>query len=299
MQGDYVFDSAVSLPYSTGWFAIQLEGVPMQQINLYEFYQLGANLDPATRLRADKPRREHFFVLFFLRIWLERIIEDTVIPLTICKPAARKVLRTIKTLIPLPSTADLERDLTEHDLYLITQGTREFATIFAAEVQNLATYFVSKKGIYDTNALIQRADELFSEPIRQHLSEGVKLDVKEVGKCLAFDLSTAAGFHIARAVEGVLLDYLRVLCPKETETLKESQRNLGYYIKLAREQKGDDKVCNSLDQFRDLHRNPLIHPETVLSMDEALTLLGIAQSAMVSMVMDIEKRNPVPSIAPG
>ncbi len=50
MQGDYVFDSALSLPYSTGWFAIQLEGVPMQQINLYEFYQLGANLDPATRL---------------------------------------------------------------------------------------------------------------------------------------------------------------------------------------------------------------------------------------------------------
>jgi hypothetical protein len=159
----------------------------------------------------------------------------------------------------------------------------------------MATYFVSKKAIYDTNDLILRADELFSEPIRQRLSDQVKHDVRETGKCLAFDLATAAGFHITRALEGVVLDYLQILCPKEIASLKDSQRNLGNYIKMASDHEGDLKVCNSLDQFRDLHRNPLIHPETVLSVDEALTLLGIAQSAIVAIVMDIQKRNPIPS----
>jgi hypothetical protein len=262
----------------------------MKQINVFDFYQLGANLDNAVRLTAGKPLKEYTLDLFFLKLWMDRIVADRTIPLQICKPQAKSVLTAIDELIPYPATSDGERIVNDSDLYMIIQGTKDFAVIFSAEVQNLATYFVSKKAIYDTNDLIQRADEMFSEEIRASLSDQVKQDLKEMGKCLAFDLATAAGFHITRAVEGVVLDYLKVLCPSEVATMKDSSRNLGAFIKLAREHGGDDKVCASLDQFRDLHRNPLIHPESVLTIDEALTLLGIAQSAIVAIVTDIHRR---------
>jgi hypothetical protein len=54
--------------------------------------------------------------------------------------------------------------------------------------------------------------------------------------------------------------------------------------------KADLKVVAALDQIRDLHRNPNIHPEEVLTLDEALALLGIAQSAILGMVRDVRKR---------
>ena len=184
---------------------------------------------------------------------------------------------------------DWDRNVEIFDIYEVIEGAKEFETIFAAEVQNMATYFVSKKGIYDTNDLIGRADELFTSDVRKILSDQSRRDICEAGRCLAFDLATAAGFHIARAVEGTLVDYLKLLCPQEFEQLKESSRNLGAYIKMAREHGGNDKVCGALDQFRDLHRNPLIHPESVLSIDEAVTLLGIAQSAIVAIVLDTVK----------
>ena len=78
--------------------------------------------------------------------------------------------------------------------------------MFSTEVQIIVTYFVSKKAIYDTNDLIAREDEIFADNVCQHVSEQSKHDMREAGKCLAFDLATAAGFHIARAVEGTLVD---------------------------------------------------------------------------------------------
>ena len=185
--------------------------------------------------------------------------------------------------------------MTHFELFQIIEGAKEFETVFSAEVQNMATYFVSKKGIYDTNDLISHAEDMFPSGVKECISEQAQTDIRESGKCLAFDLATASGFHVARAVEGVLLDYLTLLCPSVVANLKENQRNLGSYIKLARENKGDDKVCNSLDQFRDLHRNPLIHPEAVLTIDDAVALLGIAQSAIISLALQIAKLKGQPA----
>ena len=130
------------------------------------------------------------------------------------------------------------------------------------------------------------------------MNDQSKLDIREAGKCLAFDLATASGFHIARAVEGVLVEYLKLLCPTIYADLKDSQRNLGYYIKIAKENNGEPKVCSSLDQFRDLHRNPLIHPEAVLTVDEAVTLLGIAQSTIVATILEIAKQKNATPLLP-
>lgn len=272
----------------------------MKQVNINEFYQFGSILHPISELQPGRPLKEYHFVLIWGRLWLGKFVQDRLIPMTICKGAAWKTINAINELFPPgkeeSEKIDMEREVTYSDLYSIQDGVREFETVFSAEVQNMALYFVSKKAIYDTNDLIAHADNLFPENVQKQMGNQSRQDIKEAGKCLAFDLATAAGFHITRAVEGVLIDYLKLLNAQAVTELKDAQRNLGNYIKLAREQKGEEKVCNSLDQFRDLHRNPLIHPETVLTMDEAITLLGIAQSTIVGMAYEIAKHR-TPSAA--
>ncbi|MBI2836370.1 MAG: hypothetical protein HYX85_01590 [Chloroflexi bacterium] len=56
------------------------------------------------------------------------------------------------------------------------------------------------------------------------------------------------------------------------------------------ESDADQKVISILDQIRSLHRNPTIHPEEVLTINQAMTLFAIAQSAMVSMVEDASQK---------
>lgn len=104
------------------------------------------------------------------------------------------------------------------------------------------------------------------------------------------------GFHIARAIEAVLLNYLDKLCPLVMAKLTDAQRNLGSYIKIARENDGEEKLCGCLDQFRDLHGNPLMHPEESLTIDQAISLLGIAQSSIIAMILEITATNNQPSL---
>jgi hypothetical protein len=47
---------------------------------------------------------------------------------------------------------------------------------------------------------------------------------------------------------------------------------------------GDKKVTESIKQMARLHRNPLIHPEVILSVEEAIDTMGIARSVIGAML---------------
>ena len=265
----------------------------MKYINISNFYKLGQQLQQLSELAPGKPLKDYYFTLLVAESWVDFFINDEMIPMTVCKGAAIKISDSIKRVAPRAQEEreklDMEREVSYMDLYGIIEGAKEFEIVFSAEAQNMATYFVSKKGIYDTNDLVLKADNLLTDAVKDLISDEAKTDIREAGRCLAFDLATAAGFHIARAVERVLIDYLKVLCPDKINNLNDGQRNLGGYIKLAKDNGCEARVCNSLDQFRELHRNPLMHPEAVLTIDEAIVLLGIAQSAIVSTATEISK----------
>jgi hypothetical protein len=141
---------------------------------------------------------------------------------------------------------------------------------------------------YKTSTLIENGDAVFPKNIRDKLPALAVTDVKAAGRCLAFDLPTSAGFHIARTVETVLLQYFSVL-----EIELPEYKNLGRYIETLREQgpaKGiDPKVIAAVDQFRDLYRNPIMHPDVNLTSDEAQTLFANAQSAISAIISDMGK----------
>jgi hypothetical protein len=84
--------------------------------------------------------------------------------------------------------------------------------------------------------------------------------IDSAGKCLAFDLPTACGFHAVRGVELMILKYLKAF-GTETRDLK----TWFDYVKAVSEAEADGrkpskKVAQMLDRMRDLDRNPLMHP---------------------------------------
>ena len=144
-----------------------------------------------------------------------------------------------------------------------------------AEFDSLATYAISQKGAYSTPDLIEHAENMIPETTRKLLPPGVTKDVQEAGRCLVFDLPTASGFHILRAVELVMIELWQHI--KQTGDKKPT--NWGAYIDKFDKSSIDAKIPSLLRDLKDLYRNPTLHPEVTLDEDEATTLLALGVAA--------------------
>lgn len=261
----------------------------MRQFNTYTFYDIAKALRPLEGLREDQERKDVFWNLSSAQMWLGQLWTDQILPLVISKPAISKLWNAIEAVVPSDpqklQELDMETKIGFLPAWNITNGLRELETVLSAELQSMATYFISQTLAYNTAELISSAENMLPESVRKVIEEAAIADVRQAGRCIAFDLPTGAGFHIMRATESVIRQYHQVVVKA-----KPRSRNWGKYIEALRNHNADPKVVAVLDQLREMHRNPIMHPEVVLTSDEATTLLGMAQSAIVAMAMDIAKR---------
>jgi hypothetical protein len=114
------------------------------------------------------------------------------------------------------------------------------------------------------------------------IEDQAKKDFREAGRCLAFEVPTAAGFHAMRATENVLRQYYSLLLGKPVTRI-----DWGTCTQELKKAKANQKVVQVLDQIRDLHRNPLMHPQEFLSMKDAISLFDIAKSAIGALAEEI------------
>ena len=156
----------------------------------------------------------------------------------------------------------------------------------AAECQVLDTYHISKKGAYSTADLIDHAHHQVPSSVRDTLPQQTKADLDQAGKCLAFDLPTAAAFHLLRGTEAVLREYYDRVVPG-TKKAAAKMRNWGVYIKLLKEHGAEVKITSLLDHLRDAYRNPVLHPEENYTDERAQVLFGVCVSAIVMMSEEI------------
>lgn len=199
----------------------------------------------------------------------------------------------LNTIAPFVQRTDWTAELTNIEAWSITNALRDFDTVLKSELNIADAYFVSRKAAYDTTALIMNAEQIFPADLVIKVPNAI-VDIREGGKCLAFELSTAAGFHVLRATESVLRAYWDVASKGKSHP---KQKNLGVYLKKMEDgNMGSPKVRACLKQIKDLHRNPLMHPEETLSLDEAIGLFGICQSAIGAMLKEIPTP-PLPTIA--
>jgi hypothetical protein len=110
-------------------------------------------------------------------------------------------------------------------------------------------------------------------------------EVRQAGRCLAFDIPTAAAFHIIRATESVIREYYQLILGSLP---KMKMRNWGAYIRnLQTSGKADAGVIAILNHIKETYRNPILHPESVVSLEESQIIVSLCASAITQMVLKI------------
>lgn len=146
-------------------------------------------------------------------------------------------------------------------------------------------YVVTQKAGYDTAILIENGAACFPEDLATKVPEAIP-DIAAATRCIAFELPTAAGFHLHRANESVLRAYWDAVTNGDQ---RPQSRNIGDYLnQLDAKKVGEDTVKSALRDLKDMHRNPLIHPEHSLdTVDDAIALMNSIHSVPVHMLKAI------------
>jgi hypothetical protein len=272
----------------------------MIRISLAYFYRLGTELQKLRSLSNPIREWDARSILYSADTELAGLLANQFMhsSMRACYGPAQTLLRAIREITRRPwDRTDQEKQLDFLDGWAVVDAHNRFEVVFSAEMSVANTYWVTNKAAYDTVELISRGETLFPIDLPSKVPEAM-YDVREAGKCLAFELSTAVGFHALRAVEAVLRRYWKAVSGGAAHP---AQKNIGVYLKkMEKEKYGDAKVIAVLTQIKDLHRNPLMHPEDQLTIDDAIALIGIAQSAIVAMLKELPVLpiNPEPTDDP-
>jgi len=280
-------------------------GNPMQRVDGFYLYTVGAQIRPLLGLRTpgtDVDGTTMFQALFLILIAegaLEPLLHRSVFKLRTSIHTGQQLLDALRrTKSTIQSTKDKSTTLDFGPVYEITSLTTAFEAVLGAELSLLPLYLATQKAGYDMPILIDNGAACFPSDIATKVPDSIP-DLTQGTKCLAFELYTAAGFHLHRANESVLHRYWDAVSQGAP---RPKGRNIGDYLKEMDDRTiGNPKVKAALKDLKDLHRNPLIHPEHSLeSADEAIALMNGIHTVMVHMLREMPAVSASPSVqAPG
>lgn len=267
----------------------------MQRVNEFVFYELAIKVHAMTELSYDSLKYSDCF----MQLWSARQSVDEIYnqrPLNFTTPVALRLYNALTAVVPsswdeavakYPQPGQVEAPIPPWHISEIREAAKEFETVLKTECHSMDTYYVSKKGAYSTKDLVENAHHQIPEPSRSSLPQQAKDDFDQAGKCIAFDVPTAAAFHLLRGTECVIRQYYEMIVPgpKRAST---KMRNWGVYIRLMGDNNGDTKVLTLLDHMRDVYRNPVTHPEENYTDETVQVLFGLCISAVVLLVQAIQ-----------
>jgi hypothetical protein len=263
----------------------------MEKINLPFIYDLGSVLNPLGKTTYDKSNRLDILLKMFELDRTMNVMFKKFPTLNVCRAKWGEMDSAISEarawFRDTPSEKLLETDEDADSIFEnVIRIAKEFEIVLSAELQTLAAYHITQKGIYSTADLIERAEGILPQQVLGKIGQMAVGEVRESGKCLALDCATASSFHMMRAAEEVMHRYYVSVCkPKSAKRLK----NWGAYIsELNKVNRSEVKeVVAMLQQIKDRHRNLIMHPEIVLTIDEAFTLFEISQGVIIAMADNI------------
>lgn len=262
----------------------------MIRTSQFQFFELGQALQPVRSITEGQSVDSAFSDLWRARMQLKKLLDSSDVTLSVARPAAERLMTAsgaiwnrMMTSITTASEAEPAvpmEPISWSEANAVQNALRDFEAVLAADLQEMPTYHVSKKAIFSTADLIERADAIFDPDLA--LSVDARADVRQAGRCLAFELWTATGFHVFRATETMILEYY-VALTKGKKPLKDGQRNWGNYIKLIETEGADKKLVDYLTYFKNNHRNPVIHPNITLDKNEAIAIFHALPNAVVPL----------------
>lgn len=256
-------------------FSIPLRELEMRRLNIYSFYELGACLG-ALRLVGSLGSDLAGEVIIAAQRQLRKLVhgEDFPVIKILSLPASGIQVDIEEASKQMARTERIWGD----EERLLLKSIDEFETILKAHLPTEHTYTIEQIRGFSMPILVDSAEQNFSTTTIIRIGEEVEKDIQQAGRCLAFELPTAAGIHMMRAFEKVFRQFYKACTGKDAGTT-----DIYKLIKDLRDHStADPKILNILDQIRDLHRNPLAH-EVFLEKDEAIELFDIAKSAITAM----------------
>ena len=272
----------------------------VHKINQFTFYKLGQSLAGLHNFKSYANATANFDLMLVL--WqsqreLDALLKGN-IQIQLSKATAQRLLSEVEKILAeyFPQREPNENiQIPGWKLGTLSSHATTFETVFNEEMQETATYYVPRRGIYYTQALVDSADEQFPKELAQFIPDKAKDDWKAAGRCLAFGMYTASGVHVARAVEGILESYYQYFCAKPGATLNGWQDYFNALTKVAKDQaamlKPSEKALAELLQMKDDYRNPLMHPRTVLGEADASVLFMNGASLITIMAQDLKPSN--------
>jgi hypothetical protein len=256
----------------------------MIKIDLSYFYRLSLSFSPLRQIPENEPTANSWVTLYIAQIALQRIYSDDTIKsaLRSSNVPANALFANLNQLTSRESSTTFDK----YEKASLLQLLDAFEVVLQSDLAVADSFFVTDKAPFQTSTLIEFGETLFPPSVRVKCPSAI-VDLQSAGKCLAFELATASGFHAMRALEAVLRKYWEVVTGNIPHP---KHRNIGVYLNgLERVRCGDPKIIAALRQIKDLHRNEINHPDANLSLEEAISLIGMARSvasAMLSAIPD-------------
>ncbi len=248
---------------------VPTQNLNMLHIDVAHFYDIGKAMGQLESIRPDKK---------LTAVELSNISQAAYCLDLLCKSGDQAV----KLNASIRRTEELKKEIEALDELAKTTGKVSadawgtvggliamFEDIFSEETRLLPTYLIAPKRNYSIQSLISNAENEFPTAILSHLSKQVVRDIRDAGRCIAFECGTAAGIHSYRALEATAFDYLA------TRNLTIPKKDLYLCFDMLEKDGADKKVIQIGQQLRLLRRNPLAHPSENLDVDEAMGIRAI------------------------
>lgn len=258
----------------------------MQRVNEFQLYELANAVHPLVDLSNDSTYRQSWLDIYSAKTALLNLFNQRA--LEVCLNPANELYEALRAVVPddfndatqkLSSLSSPEPTL-GYVAYTIRECVKKFETVLSAELSNSDTYWISPKGTHRTSFLMTSARNELPPAILKTVPQDAAAELDEAGRCLLFDVPTAAASHLFRATESVVRKYYEFVVGA-VPAMK--LRNWGAYIAGLKKKDADDKITAYLEHIRTHYRNPVLHPEVLLSSDEAQVLFGVCISAIVMM----------------
>jgi hypothetical protein len=253
----------------------------MNRVNLYDTYSMGKAFRLLEQIQPGVVPATIVSDLMVLQNWLLHLTNNTLLS----PGQAHEHATILHSAVSYMLTEWLNEPLSQERAIIIKSVFEMFEPTLSSEFAKLHTYYIPSVGIFPTDALLNQPEKMFSESANL-IPDETLIEIKEVGKCLAFSLPTAAGFHLMRSVESMLRHYYEVLSKGASRPARGAT---GIYFDAILQLPGVDKELHAaLKQIKTLYRDPIAHPEVVLTGPEAISLLGVVQSAISRTLMLIK-----------
>lgn len=270
---------------------------PMDRAEIFRIYDLGANIRPLLSIQDNITVGDFFLPMMNAQSALSQLLGPTPqAKIEVCRGEAQRLWEIIGQIEKTHFNdekgnwrwpADSAKEVGAFVAMRVRSDAQAFETVFRAELELAATYWVPKRGSYNTRDLVDEFEKAFLPELHSSIGHVALAEYRSAGRCYAFGLWSAAGYHVCRAVESVLRKYFSAYTNKPDAGV----RNWGGLIHqlnlLKTEPKPKTNTMFYLQQLKDNDRNPLMHVRIVLNEGDADILLNQAKVVIALMAREM------------